>query len=498
MSNWKKLTIHNEANDSSHNRKYFAYFEKPIVNSNTGRDAFQTLFARVELENTAECPFNISMELFAFVGKFENQTGDALQPPALVTLSKTCQIKIGEKAGGGSQLVVDPPKPQGQAPSIREDDQKAPRNTFEVTCSGSFQHLNKFVVGLARKVKFDYEAIRPVAVLPCLRNVTYKITPQNAIYISRDDGDTAQGTVISAPEYACLVRLEDTESEFQIKETSDGFFRNGRLVTHRSTGDSSSARRPDPPRETSAAEQPSRAENEAGPSEPEGPEGVEEKWDISLIREWDIVFVIDNTKSMLQPVKRNQRNSRWEMLRVVMQEVAEIAAREDEDGVDVRFLLRDDILKKKGVTSGNEILTVLRNVDLRISHGRTYFEPILQSILSPFVREIKSYGEGKRKREVKPLNIIIITDGKANDKVETMNRLVRTATQLDELDAGNRQLGIQFVQVGDDQEATTFLGNLGNEIKHKYKRAVSRLILLNSVLSRFHLLIKTCLRWLEP
>lgn len=63
---------------------------------------------------------------------------------------------------------------------------------------------------------------------------------------------------------------------------------------------------------------------------------------------------------------------------------------------------------------------------------------------------------------VKPMNIIVITDGAPSDDVESV--LVNAARKLDKMDAEPWQLGVQFVQVGAEQGAREHLEGLDDEL----------------------------------
>lgn len=62
----------------------------------------------------------------------------------------------------------------------------------------------------------------------------------------------------------------------------------------------------------------------------------------------------------------------------------------------------------------------------------------------------------------KPLNIIVITDGVPTDDVESA--LIHAAKKLDRLDAPAWQVGVQFFQVGSDEDAKTHLRALDDEL----------------------------------
>jgi len=73
----------------------------------------------------------------------------------------------------------------------------------------------------------------------------------------------------------------------------------------------------------------------------------------------------------------------------------------------------------------------------------------------------------EQERDVKPLNIIVITDGDADDGVEDV--IVRAAKKLDELEASLSQVGIQFFQIGEDEDAQAELNRLDTELKGKHR-----------------------------
>jgi hypothetical protein len=96
--------------------------------------------------------------------------------------------------------------------------------------------------------------------------------------------------------------------------------------------------------------------------------------------------------------------------------------------------------------------------------------------------EYKVYVD-ERKRGVprehpKPLNLIVITDGDADDQDEVEDYLTSVAKELDRLEAPGRHIGIQFVQIGDDEAAAEWLTDLDDGFKGRGTRDVSVLRLV--------------------
>lgn len=195
----------------------------------------------------------------------------------------------------------------------------------------------------------------------------------------------------------------------------------------------------------------------------------------SQLAQFDTVFVIDDTGTMQRPAKSadpedDDTITRWDVLTKALQYIADIAARYDEDGIDVHYLISKQV--HRNVATGQEVLNLLAQVDLTKGGGGTYFESVLAKILGPYVANYEEYFENVRKRlpaeEPKPLNIIVLTDGEDDDEEATEELLVDIARKLDKMNVPRSQVGIQFLQVGDDKKAADFLDRLDNDLKKIY------------------------------
>lgn len=72
---------------------------------------------------------------------------------------------------------------------------------------------------------------------------------------------------------------------------------------------------------------------------------------------------------------------------------------------------------------------------------------------------------------VKPVNFIVITDGAPTDDPESV--IITAARRLDNNNFPLSQVGIQFVQIGSDPEATEALRALDDELSGKHNIRVS-------------------------
>lgn len=93
----------------------------------------------------------------------------------------------------------------------------------------------------------------------------------------------------------------------------------------------------------------------------------------------------------------------------------------------------------------------------------------LGHILKPYLAQLEESLERQahgHEATVKPLNIIVITDGVPSDDVETI--IVSAAKKLDAWGAEPAQVGIQFFQVGNEKEAAEDLQELDDALSGQY------------------------------
>ncbi|KAK2071899.1 hypothetical protein P8C59_006284 [Phyllachora maydis] len=190
----------------------------------------------------------------------------------------------------------------------------------------------------------------------------------------------------------------------------------------------------------------------------------------AFLNEFDTVFLIDDSTSMTA-----QR--RWQETADVLRQVAPICTAHDEDGVDVYFLNR--LNRQPGAQEDNpargfkNVVHAAQVDDLFHGAkpcGATPTGKRIQQILNPYVKEfcnrVNVSGLDPYETGMKPINLIVITDGAPTDVPEEI--IAHLAKKLDQCDAPAHQVGIQFFQVGDDAEATRHLNELDDLIPSKY------------------------------
>lgn len=143
----------------------------------------------------------------------------------------------------------------------------------------------------------------------------------------------------------------------------------------------------------------------------------------------------------------------WRETSQALASIAPICTAHDKDGIDIYFLNTHDDASHKNITRPDEIQRIFDTVR---PGGGTPTGTKLNAILKPYLRECEAHTANMD--AVKPLNIIVITDGVPTDDPESV--IVSYAKKLDKLEAPPWQVGIQFFQVGEERGAAEALQDL--------------------------------------
>ncbi|KAG8747074.1 hypothetical protein FRC10_002490 [Ceratobasidium sp. 414] len=154
--------------------------------------------------------------------------------------------------------------------------------------------------------------------------------------------------------------------------------------------------------------------------------------------------------------------SRWKEAGNALAGVAEKAAIYDPNGIDIHFLNSPE--SARDVVSKQEVLDLFNSVR---PYGPTPTGDRLDQLLGEYITELEDAKTKGLKKMPKPVNFIVITDGVPTDDPESV--IIAAARRLD---AGNfllNQLGIQFIQVGNDSRATKALKELDDGLNRTHK-----------------------------
>ncbi|PHH60957.1 hypothetical protein CDD81_1014 [Ophiocordyceps australis] len=188
---------------------------------------------------------------------------------------------------------------------------------------------------------------------------------------------------------------------------------------------------------------------------------------------FDTVFLIDDSSSML--------GRRWREVQAALRQLAPVCTSHDDDGIDLYFMNhRSDApgwmasppmahvaaLPPEGkASSGYYNVTDAGTVEAIFNSvrpcGPTPTHDRLRHIIDAYMAQLSAAAS---LLDVRPLNVIVLTDGRPGPEQangfnphDPLPLIVHYAQALDFMRAPLYQLGIQFIQVGDDAGATAAL-----------------------------------------
>ncbi|PGH12048.1 hypothetical protein AJ80_06867 [Polytolypa hystricis UAMH7299] len=193
---------------------------------------------------------------------------------------------------------------------------------------------------------------------------------------------------------------------------------------------------------------------------PKAPIGESEDTPYAFLDQFDTIFLIDDSYSMGD----NMSPGRWAETSRALQAITPICTAHDPDGIDIYFLNHLNPRASHGSAGG--YMRVKRPADVHeifssiTPRNGTPTGKRLSDILDPYLNRVEKAASADL--SVRPLNIIVITDGCASDPVG--GAIKRFAKKLDKIDALPWQVGIQFFQVGNDEEAAKQLRGLDDDL----------------------------------
>ncbi|EPE27167.1 vWA-like protein [Glarea lozoyensis ATCC 20868] len=192
----------------------------------------------------------------------------------------------------------------------------------------------------------------------------------------------------------------------------------------------------------------------------------------SFLGTFDTVLLIDDSGSMA--------GRSWREVSQALSTIAPIITRYDQDGIDVYFLnhkstdagnLAEGIAPSgyRGITRAETVTGIFERVR---PTGSTPTGTRVQHILKPYLAKCDK--ELKAGRDVKPLNLIVLTDGVPSDDLESI--LLKAAQKLDNYDAPPSQVGVQFFQVGNENGAREALEELDDQLSERVQGGVRDIV----------------------
>lgn len=162
---------------------------------------------------------------------------------------------------------------------------------------------------------------------------------------------------------------------------------------------------------------------------------------------YDIIVDIDKSGSM--GTKDCNGRSRWEAAQEATVAIARKAVEFDTDGITVAFFA-GNFVEYNNVDGEQKVVDIFNGNE---PMGGTNTARVLE-------HQIAGYFARKAAGEAKPIIILVVTDGEPDSR-EDVARVIVDATHRMDVD---EEIGIQFIQVGSDAGAQSFLKWLDDEL----------------------------------
>jgi len=175
------------------------------------------------------------------------------------------------------------------------------------------------------------------------------------------------------------------------------------------------------------------------------------------------VLLIDDSGSMLEQGSDGWGGNwqsgapRWDQVRELLSDLAPTITHYDPQGIDLHFLNHQNA--QQGLQSAQEVHEIFSRVRPR---GGTPLGLRINTILDGYMSILRY------ERDLKPLNLVVITDGKASDERILFAALEEHVTRIVRRGHPAHQMGIEFLQVGDCRWATAHLYEIAEEVSRHH------------------------------
>lgn len=159
--------------------------------------------------------------------------------------------------------------------------------------------------------------------------------------------------------------------------------------------------------------------------------------------EYDFIILVDKSGSMGERSTSMEGKTRWQEAQEFTESFARYAEQTDDDGITViTFAGHPTVYDGVKADKVHEVFTNCQ------PGGSTNLAPALEEAFK------KKFSANKKAL------IMVITDGAANDESHVKDSIIAAANKLNADD----EIGIQFVQIGNDPSAAKFLNDLDDNL----------------------------------
>lgn len=169
---------------------------------------------------------------------------------------------------------------------------------------------------------------------------------------------------------------------------------------------------------------------------------------IEYLRNYHVLFIIDDSGSM-------GGHGRWKEARDALSEIANHALNQKVNSIDIRFLNNRAI--HRGFQGADFIEELFNRVQ---PGGLTPTGKVLHEVLNDHIDELDRAVNTIEYASIKPLDIIVLTDGVPDDEPNTKGVIEQAVHRRETSKHHPNAMGIQLVQIGNDPNAAPVLNDL--------------------------------------
>ncbi|KAG2363589.1 hypothetical protein BDR07DRAFT_1483563 [Suillus spraguei] len=171
------------------------------------------------------------------------------------------------------------------------------------------------------------------------------------------------------------------------------------------------------------------------------------------VAEYKTVILIDDSISMTE-------GDSWNQVREALGGIVDLAIQYGSKGLDLHFMHHNQFAEN--MRSRFEVQKLFDQFSPSGEDTPTgvRLEQLIEMYL-PLIEHPNSTHE--------PISVIVITDGAATDSDDLLRCIIEAASRLDKQQVPLHKFGIQFVQIGTDQDAAKALHMLDDELSDRYK-----------------------------
>lgn len=170
------------------------------------------------------------------------------------------------------------------------------------------------------------------------------------------------------------------------------------------------------------------------------------------LKKYDFIVLVDKSGSMDEPNRAGSKQTRWEHAQEACLQMARECMKYDDNGITVG-VFHNKLKLYKNVTDGADQLKKIFQENQ--PGGGTDTALAVKTVIDEYLAS-----KAKDATTAKPIIVVILTDGIPEDEAALVKVIVDASKKI----TSREEIGLEFIQVGDDAHAKEFLNRLDNDL----------------------------------